>query len=175
VSLEDILALSEEEFNRIYLERLYKLRQDIKNIKARLKKKNKTLSANQELICSMISTSKNSAIIHVNNVRIQFSTGCKKHGLKHILLRHFCEECEGKISAMDIISLERFLLQNNAFKERDNKYGYIYQKDAVNKYKLILFKDVNAEGVLSVYKMDRVENEDGANSPQAKASETSKG
>ena len=175
MSLEDILALSDDEFNKIYLERLYKLRADIKSIEARLKKKNKTLSSNQKLIIQMITTSKNSAIISVNGVRVQFSTGCAKHGLKHILLRHFCDDCEGRVTAMDIISIERFLSKGVSFSEDSKKYGYIYEKNRDEKYKLILFKDTNAEGVLSVYKLDRVESEDGASSPQAKASETSEG
>lgn len=157
MSLNDILSLSDDEFHRIYLERLYILREDIKSIRARLKKKNKTLSENQEQIASMISSSKNSAILNINGIRIQFSTGCKKHGLKHILLRHFCEECEGKVSAMDIISLERFLLQNDRFTSTDNlKYGYNYKKDENNKYRLLLFKDINSDGVLTVYKIDRI-------------------
>jgi len=154
---EEIALASDAEINNTYLERLYKFREDIKSIRARLKKKKKILSANQELIASMISTSKNSAILNINGIRIQFSTGCKKHGLKHILLRHFCEGCEGEVSAMDIISLERFLQQNDRFTSSDNsKYGYNYKKDENNKYRLLLFKDVNADGVLTVYKLDRV-------------------
>lgn len=179
MSLDDILALSEEEFNKIYLERLYKLREDIKSIRARYRKKNKHFTPNQELICQMISTAKNSAIIHVDNVRIQFETGCRKHGLKHILLRHFCDECEGRVSAMDIISLERFLKQNNSFMSSDgSKYGYTYEKNKEDKYRLILFKDTNAKGVLTVYKIDRImldeESGEGASSPEGKPSETSR-
>ena len=106
----------------------------------------------------MISTSKNSATITENNVTIKLSTGCKQHGLKHILLRHFCDDCEGKVSAIDIISLERFFKQINSYNGKNGKTGYIYKKDESNKYLLLVFKDINSDGVISVFKMDRIEN-----------------
>ena len=155
MSLDDILALSDTEFNRIYKERLYKLREDISKIKARFKKKNKSLSANKKLIISMIDGSKNSVIIYENGIRAQFSKGCRKHGLKHILLRHFCEECEGKISAMDIISIERFFKDGNEHHASDNKRVYNYEKNSDEKFRLLTFKDINLEGILSVYRLDR--------------------
>lgn len=178
MSLDDILALSEEEFNEIYMERLYKLREDIKKIKARQKKKNKPLTKNQELISNMISGASNSVTITENNIRVKLSIGCRKHGLKHILLRHFCDECEGRIFAIDIISLERFFKKINKFNANNNKYGYNYEKDKDNKYRLLVFCDINSEGVISVFRMDRLTSEvksgEGANSPEEKSSETSR-
>lgn len=162
---EEIDLLSDTDFNNIYLERLYRLRAEIKEIAARLKKKSKSFTPNQQLIIDMITTSKNSAIIIHNGLRVQFSTGSRKHGLKHILMRHYCDNCEGKISAIDIISIERFLKDENKFSENKTTYGYKYTKDHENSYKLILFKDINAEGVLSVYKIDTFLVEEGANSP----------
>jgi hypothetical protein len=177
VSQDDILALSNEEFSRIYLERLSKLRKEISSIEAYQKKKAKPLSNNQKAIYKMISGSAQSAIITVNDISIIFHIGNRKFGLKHILMRHYCDDCDGKVSAMDIISIERFLKKNLTFSENQNKYGYIYDKHVdgnVEKYKLLLFKDVNHDNVLSVYKIE-AESGTGANSPVDKSTETSMG
>lgn len=100
---EEILLATDDKINAVYLQRLYKLRADIKSIEARFKKKNKSLSKNQQLI---------------------------------------------------------------KFNEDSNKYGFIYNKNNCEKYKLILFKDINSDGVLSVYKIDKIQSKDGANSPK---------
>lgn len=177
MSQDDILALSDEEFNRIYRERLFKLRKEISSIEAYQKKKNKSLTNNQKAICKMISGQDSSAIITINTIHIMFPTGNRKFGLKHILMRHYCDDCDGKVSAMDIISIERFLKKNLTFSENQNKYGYIYDKNVngnIEKYKLLLFKDVNHDNVLSVYKIE-AESGAGANPPVDESTETSRG
>lgn len=175
MSNEEILALSDGEFERLYLERLYQLRGDISSIESYRKKKNKKFSKNQTAIIKMINGSSSHAIIEVNGICIQFARGNRKFGLKHILMRHFCEEREGRIGAMDIISIERFLGKNILFGEDKTKYGYIYNKNGTNeKYKLLLFRDTNCENVLSVYKIE-LQMGTGANSPVDYSTETSEG
>ena len=117
----------------------------------------------------MIMGASNSVTITENDVRLKLSIGGRKHGLKHLLLRHFCENCEGRIFAIDIISLERFLKKINKFNAHNNKTGYYYEKDENNKYRLLVFKDINSEGVISMFRLDRltsqVESGEGTNSP----------
>lgn len=155
---EEILTLSDEEFNKIYFELLQKLQLELKNLKKIDEKNGKKFSSHQENIYKFILGKMTKAYFNINGTNISLGKGNKKEGLKHILLRHCCEGCEGQIRARDILNVGNIIKNGNSlskietskYTNKNNLTGFT-QKKGDHYYKVILNDKGHINEIISTY------------------------
>jgi hypothetical protein len=130
---------------------LQKLRHDIKLLKLEKKK----LKLEQIAMLEFIEGRKHIAQFHINHDIITVSRGDHLRGFEHILLRHYCDECSGVLSAREIVNMGFLLSQGRELtsfelNERGTK-GYELIKQDNIRLRVILNRDGLLERVLSYY------------------------
>ncbi len=87
-----------------YYIRLQKLQKDFKEIK--IKKANKwEFKPHQQAMYDFVMQSKRSTTFTINEYTITVNVGNENFGFMHIILRHFCDGCDGEITAKDILNI----------------------------------------------------------------------
>ena len=122
----------------VYYERLQKLQQDFRDIK--IKKANKwEFKPHQQAIYDFVMQSKRSATFTINDYTITIKIGNENFGFMHILLRHFCNGCDGEITAKDILNIG-YVIKNNITvpSKRRGRINFIQTKENNEKYTVVL-------------------------------------
>lgn len=144
-------ALSDAEFHKEYLKRLNRLRREITKI---VKSNKKTPKEHHNAIVKFVKAPKSTTFM-VNDINVTISPGDKRKGFKHILLRHYCEGCEGEITARDIYTIGNIIANGRELTDyelKDNSLmGYAQRKND-EEYKLLLKKRTKDELVITMFK-----------------------
>ena len=122
----------------VYYERLQKLQKDFRDIK--IKKANKwEFKPHQQAIYDFVMQSKRSATFTINDYTITIKIGNENFGFMHILLRHFCNGCDGEITAKDILNIG-YVIKNNITvpSKRRGRINFIQTKENNEKYTVVL-------------------------------------
>lgn len=95
----------------------------------------------QQEIYDFVIQSKKSTIFTIGDYTITLRVGNEHFGFKHIILRHYCNGCDGEITARDILNIGN-VIKNNIIipSHRNDRLKFIQSKDNV-KYTVILTKE----------------------------------
>ena len=136
----------------IYSERLAKLKKDIKAIESARKKKR--WKPNQKIVIDFINGVTEQAVFLINNQKVILRHGDNKKGFKHIIERHYCKGCPGKIEKLKIINIAEVFSRGIKLNEIgvSNSDLNVYQLNKNGKIlKLILDSKGNGELVVTFY------------------------
>jgi len=155
---EDIEALSYDDFNKIALKRWQKLEKDFIKLKQIEDKKKNKLTSDQESVYKFIMGDTKKAQFTVKDINISFGKGNKREGLKHILLRHYCEGCDGEIRARDILNIGNIIkngnpiatIETDSYNSNNGLTGYTQEK-AGHIYKLIINEKGHISQIITTY------------------------
>ncbi|MEA1917412.1 MAG: hypothetical protein U9N42_07765 [Campylobacterota bacterium] len=94
------------------------------------------------------------AVFNINNMTVTLKKGDTKKGFVHILLKHFCNNCDGEITARDIINMDMIIARGIKLNRTgvSNHSLHVYQYLKGNKHhKIVLKPDVNNNFVVTMY------------------------
>jgi hypothetical protein len=132
----------------LYFQRLQKLQKEF----IQIKKSNKwRFDDHHQAIYDFVIHSKNSTSFTIDGYHITLNKGNEHFGFKHILLRHYCDDCDGKIKAIDILKIGNII--KNGITVPTNKRGRIkfIQTKNNEKYTLILQKRGNNKLIFTFF------------------------
>lgn len=124
----------------LYFQRLQKLQQEFHSIN--VKRANKwQFKPHQKAIYDFVMQSKRSTSFSINDYNVTIKVGNKDFGFKHILLRHYCNGCDGEITALDILNIGN-VIKNNLIvpSKHENRINFIQNKKD-EKYTVVLTKE----------------------------------
>lgn len=142
-----------QEEKSLYKIRLEKLQQDFKDIKNKFAKKyKKSFTPEQTLVYNLVNGARENVQFSVRGLTVTLHKGNKEYGLKHILLRHFCEGCKGEVKAIDILNISNIIAKGEELQEyeitNDGNMGF-KQKKNKDIYKIILKKKASVYVILA--------------------------
>jgi hypothetical protein len=101
--------VSELPVDGLYSKKLFELRKELKKEIDIRKKKKKKFKPNQQIMIDFINGRTKEAIYDINSKRIILKRGDSKKGFQHIIERHYCKDCDGKLGLMDILNFDLYL------------------------------------------------------------------
>ena len=121
----------------LYTERLQKLQLEFKAIKIKQANKWQFLPHEQAMF-DFVMQSKKSTTFSINDYTVTIKVGNKDFGFMHILLRHYCNGCDGEITANDILKIGNVIKNDISIPaDKNNRIKFIQTKGN-NKYTVIL-------------------------------------
>ena len=131
-----------------YFKILQTLQKDLKEILK--KRKKKPLKENQQKIYDFINGKNKFVEFIIDDKKIILRVGDEKKGFKHILLRHYCQNCKGKLNAMDILNMDLILKRgiklNSVGVTNNNLIVYMYKN-----FKIVLKPEKENSFVVTMY------------------------
>ena len=133
-----------------YKDKLHELRNAIKALKLDKRK----LEENQLSMLNFIEGKKDTARFVRDNSQAILAIGNERRGFAHILLRHYGEDCEGKLSAREILNISFVLsgrkLTDYELNDRDAVIGYELTKQNV-RFRVLLNRDGEIFKILTYF------------------------
>ena len=141
----------------LYEKRLFKIRKDLKIEAEYRRKKRKKFKQNQKIMIDFINGLTREAVFNINNKKIVLRRGDSKKGFQHILERHYCKECDGRLSLLDILNFDLYLkraikLHQEGISNKDLEV-FLYKKDTKS-YKVVLKKVKTNNLVVTFYRQE---------------------
>jgi len=138
----------------LYANRLQRLRKELSEEIKHRKKRKKKFTNNQQIMIDFINGVTKKAIFIINSRKIILKRGNQKYGFQHILEKHYCLDCDGKITLRDILNIDLTILRgivlNTEGVSNTNNIVFFYLKGAIS-YKLVMREEKNNEIVVSYY------------------------
>ena len=122
----------------IYFQRLQQIQREFKAIKSRLPS-SRSFKRHQEAVYKFVMNPSKSVEFEINNYIIILFVGNDGIGFKHILLRHYCDGCDGEITARDILNIGNVIKNDIELDAHKGRIKFIQNKDN-KKYTVILKK-----------------------------------
>jgi len=121
----------------LYIKRLQQLQQEFKAIKIKQANKWKFLPHEQAMYDFVMGTKK-SITFSINDYIVTIKVGNKDFGFMHILLRHYCNGCDGEITANDILKIGNIIKNNLTIPSKKSNRIQFIQNKGDEKYTVIL-------------------------------------
>jgi len=135
----------------LYSERLATLKREISIIHT---KKSKKFKKDQQIMIDFINGITLHAIFTFQEKNIFLYKGDEKKGFRHILEKHYCKDCPGKVTAIDILNMIDIVKKGLklANKGVSNKKLIVYQRiKGLDHYKLILKPNEDGDLIVTMY------------------------
>ncbi len=134
----------------LYTQRLQKLQKEFLEINK--KRANKwQFSNHQQIMYDFVMQQKKSSTMTINDQDIKIYKGDENFGFKHILLRHYCDNCPGEITARDILNIGNVIKQNIIVpSKKEDRINYIQNKNE-EKYTVVLTKKKNGDLIFTFF------------------------
>ena len=121
----------------LYFQRLQKLQKEFIEIKKSNKWK---FDSHHQAIYDFVIHSKTTTTFTIDDYHITLNRGDEYFGFKHILLRHYCDDCDGKIKALDILKIGNVIKNGITVPaKKKGRINFIQTKNN-EKYTLVLQK-----------------------------------
>jgi len=133
----EIRAATKQELGKEYGKRLKKLQQELIAYKNNLPN-NRALKPHQEAVFNFVmnpSVAVEFPVIHYTLVL--YKGDYYGLGFSHILLRHFCNGCDGEITAKDILNLGNIIANDCEVPGKKGRLNFIQNKNG-KKYTLVV-------------------------------------
>jgi len=140
LSYANKLALLETEFRAIH---------DI------LIRKKKSFNKNQQKVYDFVTGKSQLIQFNINNKQYFIKRGNDKKGFEHILLRHYGEECMGRLTAVNILNIATTIKMGSVHVSEKNDYVSISNEFNGKRYIIVLSKDRNDHWVVSYYSVEK--------------------
>ena len=137
-----------------YAIRLSKLKIEFNEIETKLRKKKKKFNENQQKVYDFVIYKKDIIQFSINQEQFFIKKGNEYKGFMHILLRHYGEECEGKLTATNILNIATTIKMGTYYKSEKNDYMTISNNFNGTRYKIVFSKEINGNWIVSYYSVE---------------------
>lgn len=138
----------------IYNKRFQQLQKEF--ITAKEKKGNKwQYKPHQQAMYDFVVYSKKMVEFTINDYTIVLKVGNDDFGFRHILLRHYCDECEGRLLTRDILNLGNVIKQDIELPAHSGRVKFIQNKGGI-KYTVILRPEHSKKLVFTYYSSEPI-------------------
>ncbi len=138
-----------------YANKLAALEKEFREIHKNLIKKKKSFNKNQQKVYNFVIGISSIIQFNINNKQYFIKRGDKHKGFEHILLRHYGEDSEGRLSATNILNIATTIKMGSAYNSERNDYTSISNEFNGERYIIVLSKDINGHWVVSYYSIDK--------------------
>ncbi len=138
-----------------YANKLAALEKEFREIHKNLIKKKKSFNKNQQKVYNFVIGISSIIQFNINNKQYFIKRGDKHKGFEHILLRHYGEDSEGRLSATNILNIATTIKMGSAYNSERNDYTSISNEFNGERYIIVLSKDRNGHWVVSYYSIDK--------------------
>ncbi len=138
-----------------YAHKLALLRKEISKIHTALRQRKKCFNQNQQKVYDFIIAKRDIIQFEINDKQYFIKKGNKDKGFMHILLRHYGEECEGKLSARNILNIATTIKMGSVYHSKKNDYQSISNTFNNERFVIVLSKDRNGHWVITYYSVDK--------------------
>ncbi|AXH12016.1 hypothetical protein ABIV_1011 [Halarcobacter bivalviorum] len=141
----------------MYQQRLAKLKRELSIEVTKRKKKKKKFTPNQEIMINFINNVTKNATFYIKDMKIILRKGHTGAGFQHILEKHYCNECPGRITLSDILNMDLIIqrgLKLNSVGVTNPDNIVINYKNRDKEHNIILKSENENELVVSFYSID---------------------
>lgn len=137
-----------------YAYKLAKLRKELSDMQTNLRQNKKSFNENQQKVYDFIIAKKDIIQFHINGKQYFIKKGNEQKGFMHILLRHYGEECEGRLTAKNILNIATTIKMGLAYQSEKNDYVSISNTFNNERFVIVLSKDRNGHWVVTYYRIE---------------------
>lgn len=137
-----------------YADKLAALEQEFREIHKNLIRKKKSFNENQQKVYNFVIGISQIIQFNINNKQYFIKRGDKHKGFEHILLRHYGEGTEGKLTATNILNIATTIKMGSAYTSKKNDYTSISNEFNGQRFIIVLSKDKNGHWVVSYYSVE---------------------
>ena len=138
-----------------YADKLAALEQEFREIHKNLIKNKKSFNENQQKVYNFVIGISQIIQFNINNKQYFIKRGDKNKGFEHILLRHYGEGTEGRLTATNILNIATTIKMGSAYASEKNYYTSISNEFNGQRFIIVLSKDRNGHWVVSYYSVDK--------------------
>ena len=139
----------------LYAKKLAALRKEFSEIQNNLRSKKKNFNENQQKVYDFVIAKSEIIQFNINHKQYFIKRGNKDKGFMHILLRHYGEECEGQLTATNILNIATTIKMGSPYISEKNGYLSISNEFNGTRYIVVLSQDRNGHWVVSYYSVDK--------------------
>ncbi|WP_321469294.1 hypothetical protein [Halarcobacter sp.] len=143
--------------SQLYQQRLAKLKRELSIEVTKRKKKKKKFTPNQQIMINFINNVTKNATFYIKDMKIILRKGHTGAGFQHILEKHYCNECPGRITLSDILNMDLIIqrgLKLNSVGVSNPDNIVINYKNRDKEHNIILKSENENELVVSFYSID---------------------
>jgi hypothetical protein len=143
--------------SQLYQQRLAKLKRELSIEVTKRKKKKKKFTPNQLIMINFINNVTKNATFYIKDMKIILRKGHTGAGFQHILEKHYCNECPGRITLSDILNMDLIIqrgLKLNSVGVTNPDNIVINYKNRDKEHNIILKSENENELVVSFYSID---------------------
>jgi hypothetical protein len=137
-----------------YAKKLAALEVEFREIHKNLIKKKKTFNENQQKVYNFVIGISQIIQFNINGKQYFIKRGDKNKGFEHILLRHYGEGTEGRLTATNILNIATTIKMGFSHVSEKNDYTSISNEFNGQRYIIVLSKDKNGHWVVSYYSVE---------------------
>lgn len=138
----------------VYAKKLATLRKEISEIHTAIRKNKKSFNENQQKVYDFINAKSDIIQFNINEKQYLVKKGNEHKGFMHILLRHYDEECEGKLTARNILNMATTIKMGSQCQSEKNEYMSISNTFNNERFLIVLSKDRNVYWVVTYYSVE---------------------
>jgi len=141
----------------LYAQKLASLRKEISEIHTTLRKNKKSFNRNQQKVYDFIIAKRDIIQFDIQGKQYFIKKGNADKGFMHILLRHYGEECEGRLTARNILNMATIIKMGSVYQSEKNEYLSISNTFNNERFVIVLSKDKNGHWVVTYYSVEKNE------------------
>lgn len=134
-----------------YAKKLAALEKEFREIHQNTIKKKKAFNENQQKVYNFVIGISELIQLNINGKQYFIKRGNQHKGFEHILLRHYGHNCDGKLSAVNILNIATTIKMGSAHASEKNDYVSISNEFNGERYIIVLSKDRNGHWIVSYY------------------------
>jgi len=138
-----------------YARKLALLEEEFRIIKKNLIIKKRTFNTNQQKVYDFVTGRSQLIQFNINGKQYFIKRGNRHKGFEHILLRHYGEECEGRLTAVNILNMATTIKMGSMHVSEKNDYLSISNEFNGQRYIIVLSKDRNGHWIVSYYSVEK--------------------
>jgi hypothetical protein len=138
-----------------YADKLAALEKEFREIHKNLIKKKKSFNENQQKVYNFVIGIAHIIQFNIHGKQYFIKRGDKNKGFEHILLRHYGEGSDGRLTSTNILNIATTIKMGSPYASEKNDYISISNEFNGERYIIVLSKDRNGHWVVSYYSVDK--------------------
>ena len=138
----------------LYATKLAQLKQEFSEIQIKLRQKKKKFNENQQKVFDFVMGRRELIQFSINQQQYFIKKGNEHKGFMHILLRHYRKECEGQLTATNILNMATTIKMGSSYQSEKNEYMSISNEFNGIRYIIVLSRDKNGHWIVTYYSVD---------------------
>ena len=138
----------------LYATKLAQLKEEFSEIQSKLRQKKKSFNENQQKVFDFVMGRRELIQFSINEKQYFIKKGNEYKGFMHILLRHYGEECEGSLTAVNILNIATTIKMGSAYQSEKNDYVSISNEFNGTRYIIVFSKDRDGHWIVTYYSVE---------------------